>query len=61
MEVPVQHVGRNVEVMIAVSGSFVFTGSDDARTVADAIGYERLTETFRSEIRELELQLQDLN
>ena len=33
MEVPVKPVGRNVEVMIAVSGRFVFTGSDDAKAV----------------------------
>jgi hypothetical protein len=33
MEVPVQPVGRNVEVVIAVSGRFVFAGSDDAKAV----------------------------
>ena len=33
---------------------------DLARAVADAIGYERLTETFREEIRELQILLKNL-
>ena len=33
---------------------------DLARAVADAIGYERLTETFREEIRELQILLKKL-
>jgi hypothetical protein len=33
MEVTVQPVWRNVEVMIAVSGCFIFAGSDDAKAV----------------------------